>query len=113
MRYTTLIFDLDGTLSDPALGVVRCMNFALTSFDQPPRADHEIKRHIGPPLEQILALLIDNDDPAYVSALAARYRERYAELGYRENTLYPFYPFLVHAAGLLLYMVQVVSAIFS
>ena len=44
MRYTTLIFDLDGTLSDPALGVVRCMNFALTSFDQPPRADHEIKR---------------------------------------------------------------------
>ena len=64
MRYTTLIFDLDGTLSDPALGVVRCMNFALTSFDQPPRADHEIKRHIGPPLEQILALLSDNDDPA-------------------------------------------------
>ena len=89
MRYTTLIFDLDGTLSDPALGVVRCMNFALTSFDQPPRADHEIKRHIGPPLEQILALLSDNDDPAYVSALAARYRERYAELGYRENNLYP------------------------
>ena len=89
MLYTTLIFDLDGTLSDPALGVVRCINFALTSFDQPPRADHEITRHIGPPLEQILALLSDDDDPAYVSALAARYRERYSELGYRENALYP------------------------
>ena len=89
MLYTTLIFDLDGTLSDPALGVVRCINFALTSFDQTPRADHEITRHIGPPLEQILALLSDDDDPAYVSALAARYRERYSELGFRENTLYP------------------------
>ena len=89
MLYTTLIFDLDGTLSDPALGVVRCINFALTSFDQPPRADYEITRHIGPPLEQTLALLSDDDDPAYVSALATRYRERYSELGYRENTLYP------------------------
>ena len=89
MPYTTLIFDLDGTLSDPALGVVRCINFALTSFDQPPRADHEITQHIGPPLEQILALLSDEDDSAYVSALAARYRERYSELGFRENTLYP------------------------
>ena len=89
MLYTTLIFDLDGTLSDPALGVVRCINFALTSFDQSPRADHEITRHIGPPLEKILALLSDDDDPAYISALAARYRERYAELGFRENTLYP------------------------
>ena len=89
MPYTTLIFDLDGTLSDPALGVVRCINFALTSFDQPPRADHEITRHIGPPLEQIFALLSDEDDPAHVSALAARYRERYLELGFRENTLYP------------------------
>ena len=88
MLYTTLIFDLDGTLSDPALGVVRCINFALTSFDQPPRADHEITRHIGPPLEQIL-VLSDDDDPAYISALAARYRDLYAELGYRENKLYP------------------------
>ena len=57
-----MIFDLDGTLSDPALGVVRCINFALTSFDQPPRADHEITQHIGPPLEQILALLSDDDN---------------------------------------------------
>jgi phosphoglycolate phosphatase len=48
MPYSTLIFDLDGTLSDPAVGVIRCMNFALTSFDYAPLPEHEITQHIGP-----------------------------------------------------------------
>ena len=89
MPHSTMIFDLDGTLSDPALGVVRCTNFALTSFDLSPRADHEITRHIGPPFEHTLALLSASDDEAHIAALAARYRERYAEFGFQENTLYP------------------------
>ena len=89
MPHSTLIFDLEGTLSDPALGVVRCTNFALTSFDLSPRADHLITRHIGPPFEHTLALLSASDDEAHIAALAARYRERYAELGFQENTPYP------------------------
>ena len=62
MPHSTMIFDLDGTLSDPALGVVCCTNFALTSFDLPPRADHEITRHICPPFNHTLALLSGSDD---------------------------------------------------
>lgn len=89
MPYSTLIFDLDGTLSDPAVGVIRCMNFALTSFDYAPLPEHEITRHIGPPLELTLAKLSGSEDEAHIAALAAKYRERYGELGFKENRLYP------------------------
>ncbi len=87
-KYSTLIFDLDGTLTDPALGVVRCMNYALTSFDYSPLPDHQISKHIGPPLEDTLALLTGSDDKSHVDALAAAYRERYGEIGFKENTVY-------------------------
>jgi len=89
MPYSTLIFDLDGTLSDPAVGVIRCMNFALTSFDYSPLPEHEITQHIGPPLELTLGKLSGSEDPTHIAALAAKYRERYGELGFKENTLYP------------------------
>jgi len=86
--FSTLVFDLDGTLTDPALGVVRCMNYALTSFDYSPLPDHQISKHIGPPLEDTLALLSGSDDRAHIDALAVAYRERYGEFGFKENTVY-------------------------
>ncbi len=83
-----LVFDLDGTLTDPALGVVRCMNYALTTFDYAPLADAEITQHIGPPLELTIARLTASEDKAHIDAVAAAYRERYGELGFRENEVY-------------------------
>lgn len=88
----TLVFDLDGTLSDPALGVIRCMNYALTSFDYSPLPDRDITRHIGPPLEQTIAHLTGTDDPEHIDAVAAAYRERYGDIGFRENTVYDGVP---------------------
>lgn len=87
--YSTLIFDLDGTLTDPALGFVRCINYALTRFDYSPLAEKEITRHIGPPLEQTIQLLTGSDLESHVDEVTAAYRERYAELGYLENSVYP------------------------
>ena len=86
---STLIFDLDGTLSDPAVGVVRCMNYALSCFDYTPLPDSEITQHIGPPLEQTIARLTGSNDDKHVDAVAAAYRERYGEIGFKENTVYP------------------------
>ena len=88
MQFDTLIFDLDGTLSDPKLGVVRCMNYALTSFDYPPRAEAEIAQYIGPPLEETIQRLTDSNDDQHIDELVAKYRERYFEVGYKENELY-------------------------
>ncbi|MFT4862508.1 MAG: phosphoglycolate phosphatase [Pseudohongiellaceae bacterium] len=89
MKYKTLIFDLDGTLIDPAVGAVRCMNYALTSLDYMARPAHEITALIGPPLEYALQALSGEEDEVKIQRLVDAYRERYAEFGISENTVYP------------------------
>lgn len=89
MHYSTLVFDLDGTLTDPAQGIVRCMNYALTTFDYMARPEHEIKALIGPPLESAIAELSGEDDKLKINQLVAAYRERYGEFGFAENVVYP------------------------
>jgi phosphoglycolate phosphatase len=88
MHYHSLIFDLDGTLTDPLTGIVRCMNYALSSHDYQVRSEQEIKPYIGPPLEIALGELSGSTDEAHIKELVVTYRERYGELGYRENVVY-------------------------
>ncbi|WP_227718234.1 HAD family hydrolase [Microbulbifer sp. Q7] len=87
--YDYLVFDLDGTLSDPAEGFVNSMNHALVAFDYPTRPANELTPHIGPPLEVTLAKLTGSKDGTHIQALVDKYRERYGETGYAENALYP------------------------
>jgi phosphoglycolate phosphatase len=82
-----ILFDLDGTLSDPGEGFVACVSYALSKLECPAHAHGEIRRHIGPPLEETLAHLIE--DRAKIPAAVAFYRERYASVGYLENAVYP------------------------
>lgn len=89
LSFQSLVFDLDGTLSDPFLGIYRCMNFALTSLGYHPRSEADIKAHIGPPLEQTISKFIDSKDETQIREMVEKYRERYGEFGYQENTLYP------------------------
>jgi phosphoglycolate phosphatase len=89
MNYKTLIFDLDGTLINPSLGTVRCMNYALTTFDYVAKPAHEITALIGPPLEYAVKTLSGEDDELKIQRLVDAYRERYAEFGISENTVYP------------------------
>ena len=88
MPYHSLIFDLDGTLTDPLTGIVRCMNYALSSHHHQVKSEQEIKPYIGPPLEVALANLSGSTDEDHIKELIASYRERYGELGYKENIVY-------------------------
>ena len=87
----TLVFDLDGTLSDPAVGVGRSINYALAAFGLPPVPEASVSQHIGPPLDQAFGA-ITGAGPERVAGLVAKYRERYAAVGYAENVLYPGIP---------------------
>ena len=86
---TTLVFDLDGTLSDPSQGICRCINFALEThgFDAVP--DNEITSEIGPPLDETFQKLAPDVSASQIQSLVTKFRERYAEVGYSENTIYP------------------------
>jgi phosphoglycolate phosphatase len=84
-----LIFDLDGTISDPAVGIGRSINFALQHFGYPPIRESEVSPFIGPPLDQTFAAVVGPSSPEHIAALVSKYRERYAEVGYAENVIYP------------------------
>jgi phosphoglycolate phosphatase len=90
MRETvTIVFDLDGTISDPLVGISRSFNYALTHFGHAPVAETALRRHIGPPLDDAFRALTGISSVSEIAAYVAKYRERYSDIGYRENVLYP------------------------
>jgi phosphoglycolate phosphatase len=87
-----ILFDLDGTLTDPRVGIVACLKYAIESMGQVPPGDRELARFIGPPLQVSLASLAGIDNEEKVTRAVAFYRERFAETGMYENTVYPDIP---------------------
>lgn len=91
-RPDALVFDLDGTLSDPLVGIGLSINYALSHFGHTPLALTELAAYVGPPLDQTFRTLTGVTTDGDIHALVAKYRERYAEVGYSENVLYPDIP---------------------
>ena len=87
-----LIFDLDGTLTDPALGFVRSINYSLVAHGISPLAEDNLKKFIGPPLDGAFREILHLDQDKDVSSLVSKYRERYSEVGFSENILYDGIP---------------------
>jgi phosphoglycolate phosphatase len=86
VNYDLILFDLDGTISDPLLGISRSINHALTYYNYEPIDLQDAAKYIGPPLDQTFQEITGLED---VTGLVAKYRDRYAEVGYSENLLYP------------------------
>src|SRR3569623_820850 len=82
----TLIFDLDGTLSDPFEGIARCYEHALATHGYPVAPRSELAKLIGPPLDDGMRKLGVPD--AEIPAVVATYRVRYSSHGYAENRVY-------------------------
>ncbi|MBE6658215.1 MAG: HAD family hydrolase [Ruminococcaceae bacterium] len=81
--YRYLLFDLDGTLTDPAEGITKCVAYALAHFGIEAAPD-TLKSFIGPPLlDQFMAYAGFDRDTA--SAAVDKYRERFREIGIFEN----------------------------
>ncbi len=91
-RPDLLLFDLDGTLSDPLVGIGRSINYALSHFGYEPLSLTELAVCVGPPLDQTFKTLTGATADRDVHAMVAKYRERYADVGYSENVLYPGIP---------------------
>lgn len=87
--YDFVLFDLDGTISNPLVGIGRSINYALSHFGHATLELHDLAVHIGPPLDEAFRSITGTRSPAEVNGFVAKYRERYAEVGYSENVLYP------------------------
>jgi len=84
----TVFFDLDGTLSDPKIGITASIQYALAKFDIPVPSQDELTWCIGPPLHASFKALLGTTD-ADADRAVDLYRERFGDVGLYENTLYP------------------------
>ncbi len=88
-----VLFDLDGTLTDPKTGITRSIQYALDKLGQPvPDAD-ALTWMIGPPLIASFTKLLGSPEGA-PEALRL-YRERFSVTGLFENVVYAGIPALL------------------
>jgi phosphoglycolate phosphatase len=83
-----LLFDLDGTLTDPGVGMVRSIRYALDRLARPCPADEVLVSFIGPPLRRTFGTLLETADRDVIEEAMTLYRQRYAETGLYENEVY-------------------------
>ncbi len=100
-----LLFDLDGTLTDPKLGICSCVQYALKEeFGiEEPDLD-KLEPFIGPPLKDSFMKYYDLTEEQAERAIA-KYRERFSEIGLFENEVYEGIPKMLqdlHKRGLTL-----------
>jgi phosphoglycolate phosphatase len=81
-----IFFDLDGTLTDPKMGITRCLQYALGKLGEPVPDTESLTWCIGPPLVDSFVQLVGAERAAQGVAL---YRERFADVGLFENDPYP------------------------
>lgn len=84
-----ILIDLDGTLTDPKVGITESARYGLAKIGHPISSDLNIDWIIGPPLKASLAKILNvalDDDLAEQALLA--YRERFSVTGLFENEVY-------------------------
>ena len=85
----TLLFDLDGTLTDSRPGIVACIRHALLRMATGALpGDDAMLACLGPPLRESFARLLATDDPQVIDRAIAHFRERFDDIGWRENDVY-------------------------
>ena len=82
------LFDLDGTLTDPSLGITKSVAYALRSYKIEVKNLSTLNTFIGPPLTDSFIKYYGFSKEEAVKAMW-KYREYFSEKGLFENTLYP------------------------
>lgn len=93
--FDTVLFDLDGTLTDPFDGITRSIQFALEKMGAAVPDAEALRWCIGPPLWDSFAVLLEEGDRSVLDQAVGYYRERYTVDGLYENTLIPGIPELL------------------
>lgn len=86
--YHYILFDLDGTLTDPKQGITRCVQYALRRFGIEEQNLDKLEPFIGPPLLDSFREFYGFDEEKGRQAITY-YRERFSTVGLFENKVYP------------------------
>ena len=85
--YDTVLFDLDGTLTDPGEGITNSVDFALSKYGIETKDKRELYKFIGPPLKDSFMKYYGFDEEKAEEAIAF-YREYFRDRGIFENRVY-------------------------
>ena len=84
--WNTVLFDLDGTLTDSGEGIMKSVQYALDKLGKPEPDLEKLRCFVGPPLkEQFMAYAGLDEEQGNLAV--KYYRERYTVTGIYENSL--------------------------
>ena len=86
-KYDYIAFDLDGTLTDPEVGLVKGFMYAFDKIGIKYDSPESLRRYIGPPLHEEWKREYGFSEEETVHAIAT-FREYYDEIGWAENKVY-------------------------
>ena len=87
-RYDTVLFDLDGTLTDPGVGITKSVEYALNRYGISVSDRAELYPFIGPPLIDSFMKYYGFSKEKAIEAVEV-YREYFRVTGLFENEVYP------------------------
>ena len=85
--YDLILFDLDGTLTDPEEGITKSVEYALESFNIFETDKDKLRKFIGPPLVDAFMEHYQMTKDDAIKALE-KYRERFSKIGLYENKIF-------------------------
>ena len=89
-----VLFDLDGTLTDPKEGITKSVQYALAAFGIEEENLDNLEPFIGPPLKDSFMDFYGFDEEKAEQGIV-KYRERFADTGIFENRIYDGIPLLI------------------
>lgn len=92
MAYDTIYFDLDGTLTDPGLGITNAVMYALRQMGRPVPPRQELYKYIGPPLYDSFRDYAGMEEDWEIKETVRQFRVYYNAEGKFENQVYEGIP---------------------
>ena len=96
MSYDVILFDLDGTLTDSAEGIINSVVYALERMGIPYTDKRELRRFVGPPLQDAFRDYYGLSEDGVTNAVQT-FREYFTEKGIYENAVYDGVPEMLDA----------------
>jgi phosphoglycolate phosphatase len=79
-----VFFDFDGTLAETSRGIIKGYSYAFEKKGMPNVPEDIIRKNIGPPLKEVLAILAPSESAGVIDELAVLYREYFSSEGLYE-----------------------------
>lgn len=88
MKYKDIIFDLDGTLIDSALGIEESFLYSFSKIYEK-KCTKNIKSIIGPPIDEMLFKVNGETNPENLGKFVKEFKLKYDLEGYKKSELFP------------------------